>query len=141
MGFLNWFQQQPSESDSQLDLFHSSQELTKHERVDGATVYKDFQQSMLDKKVSAEGRRKAVVAETQELFDCTIDELYQGTGGKKGDRSSLPKEAQKAYLVNETIATHRINDSECSGSQKQRDDQVIETVRGTAEHTRRWFPW
>jgi hypothetical protein len=53
---------------------------------------------MLDKKVIAEGRRKAVVAETQELFDCTIDELYEGTRGKKGARSSLPKKAQKAYL-------------------------------------------
>jgi hypothetical protein len=124
-----------------LDLFNSSQELTKHERVDGAIVYKDFQQSMLDKKVSAEGRRKAVVVETQELFDCTIDELYKGTRGKKGDRSSLPREAQKAYLVNETIATHRINDSEYSDSQKQQDDQVVETVRETAEQTRKWFPW
>jgi hypothetical protein len=66
---------------------------------------------MLDQKVSAEGRRKAVVTEIQELFDCTIDELYEGTGGNKGDRASLPKEAQKAYLVNETISTHRINDS------------------------------
>lgn len=141
MGFLRWLQQQPNNLDSQLELFGGSQKLTQHERVDGATVYKDFQQSMIDKQVSPEGRRKTVAAETQELFDCTIDELYKGTGGKKGDRSSLPKEAQKAYMVNETIATHRIQESEFSGNQKQRDDQATETVRETAKQTRKWFPW
>jgi hypothetical protein len=141
MGFLSWFQQQPSESDSQLDLFGTSKELLKHERVDTATVYKDFQQSMIDKAVSPEGRRRAVVAETQTLFDCTIDELYQGTGGKKGDRSSLPKEAQKAYMVNEVISTNRIKESQFGGNQRHRDDQVVETVQETAQQTRKWFPW
>ncbi len=132
-----------------MDLFGNSKELLKHERVDTATVYKDFQQSMIDKAVSPEGRRRAAAAETQTLFDCTIDELYEGTGGKKGVseapptevRSSLPKEAQKAYMVNEVISTNRIKESQFGGNQKHRDDQVVETVQETAQQTRKWFPW
>jgi hypothetical protein len=87
---------------------------------------------------------RAVRAETEELFDCGVDELYENTGAKKGDRTSLPKEAQKAYMVSETISAHRLNhdvSGENRGSQKQKDEAIVETVRDTAENVRKWLPW
>jgi hypothetical protein len=84
---------------------------------------------------------RAVRAETRELFDCGVDELYEQTGGKKGDRSTLPKEAQKAYMVSETLSAHRLRAGDNSGSQKQKDDRIVETVRDTAENVRKWLPW
>lgn len=144
MGFLNWFQDNKEDSDSQMTLFGDSQPLTQHERVDGATVNKDFNKAIQDSGGSDRAYSRAIRAETQELFDCGVDELYEGTGGKKGDRSSLPKEAQKAYMASETLSTHRLNGDlkdTPSSSQKQRDDEIVETVRDTAEHVRRWLPW
>jgi len=85
-----------------------------------------------------------VKAETKELFDCGVDELYEATGGRKGDRSTLPKEAQKAYMVSETLSAHRLN-HEVRGnnqnSQRQKDDMVVETVKDTATNVRKWLPW
>lgn len=144
MGFLNWFQDNSSESDSQLNLLGDSQPITPHERVDGTTVYKDFSNAIKDSGGSSKAHGRAVKAETQELFDCGVDELYEATGGRKGDRASLPKEAQKAYMVSETVSTHRLNHDlkgENHGSQKQKDDHVVETVRDTAENVRKWLPW
>lgn len=110
MGFLNWWQNKAPETDSQLDLFGNSQELVQQERVDGAIVNKDFNKAIKDSGGSNTAYGRAVQAETQELFDCDVEQLYQETGGRKGDRSTLPKEAQKAYIVNETLSTHRLND-------------------------------
>jgi hypothetical protein len=72
--------------------------------------------------------------------------LYQDTGGKKGDRSSLPQAAQEAYIVNETISKHRLNHDTAylnrdDDTQQQKDDRIVEAVRDTAEHVRKWFPW
>lgn len=73
-----------------------------------------------------------------------MDELYEETGGRKGDRSTLPKEAQKAYMVSETLSTHRLNQEvrgNNPGSQQQKDAQVVETVQDTATTVRKWLPW
>lgn len=144
MGFLNWWKNNADESDSQLDLFGGSQKLSKHQRVDAATVHQDFTKAIKDSGGSSKAYPRAIQAETQELFDCDVDELYLQTDGKKGDRSTLPKEAQKAYMVNETISAHRL-DSEVKehnlGTQQQKDDRIVETVRDSAENVRRWMPW
>lgn len=87
---------------------------------------------------------KAIRVETQELFDCGVDELYEATGGRKGDRSTLPKEAQKAYMVSETLAGYRLRELESpslSASEPRDDHQIVETVRDTSKSICRWLPW
>lgn len=144
MGFINWWQQNKEETDSQLSLLGDSQALTRHERVDSATVNKDFTQAIQEAGGSNRAYPRAVRAETKELFDCGVDELYEQTGGRKGDRSTLPKEAQKAYMVSETLSAHRLNHEvrgNNHGSQRQKDDHVVEAVQDTATHVRKWLPW
>jgi len=144
MGFINWWQNNQEETDSQLSLLGDSQPLTRHERVDSATVNKDFTKAIQEAGGSEKVYRRAIRAETEKLFDCGVDELYEATGGSKGDRSTLPKEAQKAYMVNETLSAHRLNEEvrgNNHGSQNQKDDRVVETVKDTATQVRRWLPW
>ena len=127
-----------------MSLLGDSQPLTRRERVDSATINKDFTKAIQQAGGSSRAYPRAVRAETEELFDCGVDELYEETGGRKGDRATLPKEAQKAYMVNETISAHRLNHDvrgNNQGSQRQQDDQVVDTVRDTAIHVRKWFPW
>lgn len=124
-----------------MDIFGNSQELAQQERVDGAIVNKDFNKAIKDSGGSNTAYGRAVQAETQELFDCDVDQLYKETGGRKGDRSTLPKEAQKAYIVNETLSTHRLNNTQYEGDQRQKDNAIAEDVADTARKVRRWFPW
>ena len=144
MGFINWWQSNAEETDSQLSLLGESQMLSRHERVDSATVNKDFTKAIQNAGGSNRAYPRAVRAETQALFDCGVDELYEATGGKKGNRSTLPKEAQKAYMVSETLSAHRLNrtlQGDRQGSQRQKDDRVVETVQDTATQVRKWLPW
>lgn len=124
-----------------MDLFGSSTELARHERVDGATVNRDFTKAIKNSGGSDKAYPRAIRAETQELFDCGVDELYEATGGRKNDRSTLPKEAQKAYLVSETLSAHRLNGREYQGSQLQKDEAIVADVKDTATKVRRWLPW
>ncbi|MEP1075181.1 hypothetical protein NDI52_07215 [Leptolyngbya sp. PL-A3] len=144
MGFINWWQNNQEETDSQLNLLGDSQPLTRHERVDSATVNKDFTKAIKEAGGSDRAYPRAVRAETEQLFGCGVDELYESTGGSKGDRSTLPKEAQKAYMVSETLSAHRLHEEvkgNNHGSQRQKDDRVVETVKDTATHVRNWLPW
>jgi hypothetical protein len=121
MGFLNWFKSNPDEvQESQLDLFGNSTELTRRERVDGATVRNDFTKTIQDKGGDEKAQRDSTEAMTRALFDCNTQELYQGTGARKGDRSTLPKEAQKAYIVGETVATHDLKPKTLKGANSKR---------------------
>jgi hypothetical protein len=140
MGFLKWHKNQ-DDSDSQMDLFGGLQKIVESKRVDGITVLNDFKDSIASKGGDGKTIARAINAETRALFDCEVDELYRETGGKKGDRSTLPKEAQKAYMVSETISTHRINGTEYKGSQKQKNDAMVEDVEDTAKEARGWFSW
>ncbi len=74
MGFLAWFKSNLEEVEaSQLELFGSSQALTKYERVDGATVRRDFNQAIKDKGGDTEAQacvhschdRRAIWLQTQ----------------------------------------------------------------------------
>ena len=144
MGFINWWQSNAEETDSQLSLLGESQTLSRHQRVDSATVNKDFTKAIQNAGGSNRAYPRAVRAETQALFDCGVAELYEATGGKKGNRSTLPKEAQKAYMVSETLSAHRLNrtlQGDRQGSQRQKDDRVVETVQDTATQVRKWLPW
>ena len=147
MAFLDWWQNnKEEESASQLDLLQEAQEITpRRKRVDGATVYKQFSKAVKDSGGSEMAYPRAVTAETQALFDCDVRKLYQATGGKPGDRSTLPIEAQEAYIVNEALSTHELNasqESDASQNQRERDERIVETVKATAQEVRsRWLPW
>jgi hypothetical protein len=124
-----------------LELFGNSTELTKRERVDGATVRNDFTRTIQDKGGDEKAQRDSTEAMTRELFDCNTKELYQGTGSKRGDRSTLPKEAQKAYIVGETVATHDLKAKDIKGSQPQKNSQIVDSVRSSSQKVRGLFPW
>ena len=95
MGFIDWWKNESKEeSASQLDLLGQAQELApQRNRVDGATVFKRFTQSIKDNGGEGEVYEQAVTAETIEIFDCTPPELYKATGGKRGKRDTLPQSA------------------------------------------------
>lgn len=144
MGFIDWWQNNKEATNSQLNLLEESQPLVQHERVDSATVNKDFNKAIQQAGGSHRAYPRAVRAETQELFDCGVDELYEATRGRKGNRSTLPKEAQKTYMVSETLSTHRLNEEmrrDKHSSQLQKDDEVVEVVKDTANQVRKWLPW
>jgi hypothetical protein len=62
-------------------------------------------------------------------------------GGRKvGDRASLSTEAQKAYMVNETLFKH-VLDHEVKGTQTGNQRQTDEMIVEVAKATRKWFPW
>ncbi len=86
----------------------------------------------------------AAEAETHQLFGCSTDELYKGTGGKKGDRSTLPAPAQEAYAATEVLAKHALNQvaqDNKGGTQGMKDDRVVEVVSDTAGWVRKWLSW
>jgi hypothetical protein len=147
MGFLSWWADNKSEeSATQLDLLDKSQAITpQRKRVDGATVNQRFNKAIRDCGGGKLAHRDSVIAETQELFDCSVRELYQKVGGKVGDRSTLPVEAQEAYIVSEALAAHDLyasQESDQSQSQEESDARIVETVRVTARDVRkRWLPW
>jgi len=143
MGFLSWFEVKPEDSDeTQLDLFNPSSGKPVRTRVDGATVRKDFTRAIQDSGGDNIAQRNSTVEMTRELFDCSVDELYQETGGKKNNRLTLPKEAQKAYIVGETVATHDLNDAgKFDGNQQQVNRQIEDTVVDSSKKVRKLFPW
>lgn len=146
MGFLSWWQDnKEEESASQMDLLNQAQELPpQRKRVDGATVNRRFNKAIKDSGGSETVYGRAVQAETRELFDCDVRQLYQETGGKRGNRSTLPIEAQEAYIVNETLSAHRLNesrDNDFSNTQEETDARIVETVGHTAHNVRKWLPW
>jgi hypothetical protein len=124
-------------------LTGESHSLARHERVDGAIVNKDFQKSVKDASGSDKTYPEVIRVETEELFDCTVEELYAGTNSRKGNRASLPKEAQTAYIANEIRATHELNAASSSYSHDpdERHGQTVEQVKETSKQTRKWLPW
>ena len=86
----------------------------------------------------------AVVTETQELFDCSVRELYQATGGKINRRETLPHEAQQAYMVNESLSAYELERMEGTiGGENQREvnNKIEAVVREQSKQTRKWLPW
>jgi len=142
MGFLNWFKnnEQPENcQESQLDLLGQSQAVRG--RVDGTTIRKDFTQTIKQKGASNRAHGRATAKMTQELFGCSVDDLYRETGGKMGDRSTLPQDAQTAYMMGEVAATHRLKNTEIGGNQQQRDEQVVDTTAHASQQVKGLFPW
>ncbi|MEA5464911.1 hypothetical protein [Leptothoe sp. PORK10 BA2] len=101
---------EPSNSDSsqQLDLFKKA-EIAHRKRSTGATVFRRFTGSIDANGGDADAIRDSIQAETEELFDCDVTELYRLTGGTPNDRSTLPAIVQETYMANETLASFELN--------------------------------
>lgn len=122
-----------------MDLLGQSQPVRG--RVDGVTVRKDFTQTIKTKGGSNRAYGRATAKMTEELFGCSTDALYEETGAKPGDRSTLPQDAQTAYIVGEVTATHRLKQTDIAGNQQQRDAQIVDTVEDSTRNVKGLFPW
>lgn len=148
MGFLNFWREEKTnyeEQASQLELSGRSQELTpKRKRVDGAIVNRRFNKAIHENGGRGQVFADAVIAETDELFSCGVNELYQATGGKRGDRSSLPQPAQEAYMVNESLTAHELERMVGTLGGEDQDEvngRIVGIVRQEAKQTRKRLPW
>ncbi|MEB3355958.1 MAG: hypothetical protein VKK04_04475 [Synechococcales bacterium] len=122
----------------------STQLTPQRKRVDGATVNKRFNKAIKDNGGASTVYRDAVDAETDELFDCSVNDLYQATGGKKGHRETLPQAAQEAYIVNESVAANELErqiGSLGGETQEEVNSKIGGSVRQTSNQTRKWLPW
>ena len=142
MGFLDWFKSTPEDSEeTQLDLLNSSSQPIRG-RVDGAIIRKDFTRAIQEGGGDDQAQANSTAGMTRELFDCEVRDLYRETGGKRGDRTSLPAEAQKAYMVGETVATHDLKQAgKFDGNQQQVNRQIEDTVVDSSKKVRKLFPW
>lgn len=109
--------------------------------MDGATVRKDFTQTIQDKGGDSNAQAGATEKMTQILFGCSTSDLYRETSSRKGDRASLPQDAQTAYIVGETAATHDLKATEIQGNQRQRNEQIEATVEESSHKVKGLFPW
>lgn len=148
MDFFNWWKNEKGEfeeSASQLDVLGQSQELVPpRKRIDSAVVLRRFTKSIKDNGGDQSAYRDSIIAETRELFDCEVDELYEQTGGKPGRRDTLPQPAQEAYMVNESLSANeleRMHGTIGGESQDEVNDQIKAVVREQAKQTRKWLPW
>lgn len=128
-----------------MDLLGQSQELTpQRKRVDGATVFKRFTKAVKDNGGDDFAYRQSIITETQELFDCDVDQLYRETGGRRNRRETLPQPVQEAYMVNESLAANELDRQRGTiggDSQEEVNGQIVESVRQTSRRTRGWLPW
>ncbi|MDV3351429.1 hypothetical protein QGP82_22185 [Leptothoe sp. LEGE 181152] len=85
-----------------------------------------------------------MITETAELFDCTVRQLYQETGGKRFKRDTLPHEVQQAYMANETFAAYELERMEGTiggESQDEVNERINAVVKEESRKTRKRFPW
>jgi hypothetical protein len=143
MSFLKWWENnQPEPEALQLDLFGNSQDITPHEVVDVRTSTKDLNEALKKKGGDEECFRKTAIAITEETFGCQPKELYQATGAKENDRTSLPKDAQKALISVQTVVTHAIDTHAVqSNTQPEINSELTGKSREVAQDHRKFFPW
>ena len=143
MGFANWFKNNASEeTDSQLDWLGSSQPLPETHRVDRVDVHHRFK-AQIQKSGGSRGLYPRVIeTETEELFGCDTDTLYNTVGGKPGNRDTLPPIAQDAYIHNEIDCTQQLKrQGRQPGNQRQRDRTIVNTVRERSKKNKRLWEW
>lgn len=148
MRFLDFWKNEKDRiepSDSQLDLLGQSQELgPQRKRVDGVTAYRRFTDTIKANGGDGECYKQAVITETAELFDCTVRQLYEGTGGKRFKRDTLPHEVQQAYMANETLTAYELERMEGTiggESQEEVNERINAVVKEESKKTRKRFPW
>lgn len=126
-------------------MLGKSQELApQRKRVDGAIVYRRMTDAIKGNGGDDDAYRQAVITETRELFDCSVRELYQMTGGKANKRHTLPQPVQEAYMVNESLSANeleRMQGTIGGESQEEVNSQINAVVREQSKKTRSWLPW
>ncbi|MBP0017992.1 MAG: hypothetical protein J7647_10595 [Cyanobacteria bacterium SBLK] len=115
--------------------------MPERRRVDGITVRNKFEDAIKDKGGTDKTYARSTEALTREVMGCGTRELYEQTEAKKGDRSTLPEVAQEALMTGEIVATHDLNEREVSGTQREKNEQIVESVKDSGRKTRRLFPW
>ena len=148
MGFLNWWQsekhnEEPTSDSQQLDLLRKGN-LSNRRRETGATVFRAFTDAIQANGGDRDAIRESIIVETQELFDCDVQELYKQTGGTLNDRSTLPAIVQRSYLANEALSAFELERMEGTiggESQEENNDKIAGQVKDSSKRTRRWFPW
>lgn len=127
-----------------LDLGFSvnSQKPVKKERIDGIKARKDLASAVKNKGGDGECQARVVDIQTEQMFGCDLDTLYEGTGGKKGDRSTLPAEAQKAYQASDSVTAHAINNMPTQkGTQEAKNSKILKKTEQVNKKLSGFFPW
>lgn len=126
-------------------MLGNSQELgPQRKRFDGAMAFRRFTDTIKANGGDQNCYINSVVTETQELFDCSVRELYQATGGKINRRDTLPHEAQQAYMVNESLSAYELERMEGTiGGENQREvnNKIEAVVREQSKQTRKRLRW
>lgn len=123
-----------------MDLLGSSSQLKTRE--DGKLIREDFEQTLKDVGGSRRIYGRATETMTNRLFDCTTQELYEQTGSKKRDRSSLPRSAQRAYMAGETAAIEDLQEhGPYGGTDRERDNQIDNQVAESSDKVHGLFRW
>lgn len=118
--------------------------LANRERSTGVTVFRKFTDSIKANGGDADAIIDSITAETQELFGCDVRDLYEATGAKRNDRSTLPEIVQRSYIANESLSSFELERMEGSiggESQSENNDRIVGTVRQVSRATRKWLPW
>ncbi|MBP0017994.1 MAG: hypothetical protein J7647_10605 [Cyanobacteria bacterium SBLK] len=115
--------------------------MPERKRVDGATVNRNFNRVIKDKGGTGKIYARSAEALTEEVMGCKTEALYEQTGAKEGDRSTLPERAQEALLTGEIVASHDLKDKDISGTRSQKNEQIVDSVRDSGRKVRKWFPW
>jgi hypothetical protein len=143
MSFLQWWQKnQPEPEALQLDLFGNSQEITPHEVVDVRTSTRDLNEALKQKGGDRDCFINTANAITEETFGCQPKELYKATNARQSDRTSLPKEAQKALISVQTVVTHAVTGHEVlSATQPEINSELTDKSREVAKEHRKFLLW
>ena len=102
---------------------------------------KNFTQTIKDKGGSRRCYQDSTEVLTKEVLGCETSKLYEETGAKPGDRSTLPERGQEALMTGEIIATYDLKEKDISGTEKERNQKIVESVRDSGQKTRKLFPW
>ncbi|MGB3693213.1 MAG: hypothetical protein WA865_09445 [Spirulinaceae cyanobacterium] len=102
---------------------------------------KNFTQTIKEKGGSRRCYQDSTEVLTEEVLGCETRKLYEETGAKPGDRSTLPERGQEALMTGEIVATHGLKKKNIFGTQQERNQQIVESVRDSGKKTRKLFPW
>lgn len=120
----------------------SSQKPVKHERIDGVSTRKKLADAIAQKGGNGSGQAQVVEVQTQRIFGCSTKELYDATEANKGDRSTLPAEAQEAYQVSDTLTKHAIDKMPTPrGTQEQKNEKIVREADKVNRQLSGFFPW
>lgn len=134
MTWLERWKTQPKET--QIDLFGQDKVLAEKQRLTGA-ISNNLLKAEVKKRGGNHKTQAAVNAiVTIETLGCSPSELYPATGGKPGDRSTLPLEAQEALQTGDVAARHEMVVSDAQG-----DLQLKEAAYRGGSRARKLFPW